>query len=155
MLPPTARPCQYPTMNVLNAPPSPASLGLPLLPVRATCGFPSPAEDFYGGSDVLDLNRLCVANPLATFFVQTDTGTSMQELGIYPGDTLVVDRSKTAKHLDIVLAVWDGGFVVKQLKVLPTHYELHSSNPLNKPIVLSPDTELDVWGVVTWTFHRV
>lgn len=143
-------------MNVLKAPECPAPLGLPLMPVRATCGFPSPAEDFYGASDVLDLNSLCVSNPIATFFVQADSGTSMVELNIHPGDTLVVDRSKTAKHLDIVLAVWEGGFVVKQLKAFPDHFELHSGNSdTHKPIVVPPDVELDVWGVVTWTFHKV
>ncbi|WP_447896619.1 LexA family protein [Stenotrophomonas acidaminiphila] len=143
-------------MNVLKAPQSPAPLGLPLMPVRATCGFPSPAEDFYGASDVLDLNRLCISNPVATFFVQADSGTSMVELGINPGDTLVIDRSKTAKHLDIVLAVWEGGFVVKQLKALPDRFELHSgNNATHKPIIVPPDVELDVWGVVTWAFHKV
>ena len=90
-------------------------LPLPLLPVRVTCGFPSPAEDFYGAHDVLDINQRVVRNPVATFFVEADTGTSMVEFGIFPGDTLVVDRSLTARHGDIVMVCWEGGFTVKQL----------------------------------------
>jgi DNA polymerase V len=129
-------------------------LPLLLLPVRATCGFPSPAEDFYGSQDVLDINQRVVRNPVATFYVEADTGTSMVEFGIFPGDTLVVDRSLTARHGDIVMACWEGGFTVKQLRLRAGRYELHSGNPANAPIVVPEDVELDVWGVVTWSFRK-
>ena len=129
-------------------------LHLPLLPVRATCGFPSPAADFYGSQDVLDINQRVVRNPVATFYVEADTGTSMVEFGIFPGDTLVVDRSLTARHGDIVMVCWEGGFTVKQLRLRGGRYELHSGNPANAPIVVPEDVELDVWGVVTWSFRK-
>ena len=132
----------------------PLPLHLPLLPVRVTCGFPSPAEDFYGSQDVLDINQRVVRNPVATFFVEADTGTSMVEFGIFPGDTLVVDRSLTARHGDIVMVNWEGGFTVKQLRLRAGRYELHSGNPANAPIVVPEDVELDVWGVVTWSFRK-
>lgn len=129
-------------------------LPLLLLPVRATCGFPSPAEDFYGSQDVLDINQRVVRNPVATFYVEADTGTSMVEFGIFPGDTLVVDRSLTARHEDIVMVCWEGGFTVKQLRLRAGRYELHSGNPANAPILVPEDVELDVWGVVTWSFRK-
>lgn len=129
-------------------------LHLPLLPVRVTCGFPSPAEDFYGSQDVLDINQRVVRNPVATFYVEADTGTSMVEFGIFPGDTLVVDRSISPKHLDIVMVCWEGGFTVKQLRLRAGRYELHSGNPANASIVVPEDVELDVWGVVTWSFRK-
>ena len=129
-------------------------LPLLLLPVRVTCGFPSPAEDFYGSQDVLDINQRVVRNPVATFYVEADTGTSMVEFGIFPGDTLVVDRSLTARHGDIVMVCWEGGFTVKQLRLRAGRYELHSGNPANAPIVVPEDVELDVWGVVTWSFRK-
>ena len=132
----------------------PLPLHLPLLPVRATCGFPSPAEDFYGSQDVLDINQRVVRNPVATFYVEADTGTSMVEFGIFPGDTLVVDRSISPKHLDIVMVNWEGGFTVKQLRLRAGRYELHSGNPANAPILVPEDVELDVWGVVTWSFRK-
>lgn len=129
-------------------------LPLLLLPVRVTCGFPSPAEDFYGSQDVLDLNQRVVRNPVATFYVEADTGTSMVDFGIFPGDTLVVDRSITARPGDIVMVNWEGGFTVKQLRLRAGRYELHSGNPANAPIVVPEDVELDVWGVVTWSFRK-
>ena len=132
----------------------PLPLPLPLLPVMATCGFPSPAEDFYGSQDVLDINQRVVRNPVATFFVEADTGTSMVEFGIFPGDTLVVDRSLTARHGDIVMVNWEGGFTVKQLRLRAGRFELHSGNPTHAPILVPEDMELDVWGVVTWSFRK-
>jgi DNA polymerase V len=132
----------------------PLPLHLPLLPVRATCGVPSPAEDFYGSQDVLDINQRVVRNPVATFYVEADTGTSMVEFGIFPGDTLVVDRSLTARHGDIVMVCWEGGFTVKQLRLRAGRYELHSGNPTHAPILVPEDVELDVWGVVTWSFRE-
>jgi len=125
---------------------------LPLLGFRVTCGFPSPAEDYM--ADVLDINQRVVSNPVATFFVEADTGTSMVDFGIFPGDTLVVDRSLEAKHGDIVMVNWEGGFMIKQLRRRGGRFELHSGNQANAPILVGEDVGLDVWGVVTWSFRK-
>ena len=66
---------------------------LPMLGVRAACGFPSPAEDFFREDDRLDLNEKLIANPAATFLVQADCGGSMVDYGIQDGDLLIVDRA--------------------------------------------------------------
>lgn len=146
-------PLQPPTCLGAQDPQS-LPMPLPVLPVRVTCGFPSPAEDFYGAGDVLDINQHVILNPVATFYAEADTGTSMIDFGIYPGDTLVIDRSITARSGDIVMVNWDGGFMVKQLRMRGGHYELHSGNAANAPIIVPPDIELDVWGVVTWSFRK-
>lgn len=140
--------------TTVKAHPEPAAATSPLLPVNVTCGFPSPAEDFYGAGDGLDLNQHCISNPVATFFAQADTGTSMVGFGIQPGDTLIVDRSRTARPGDIVLVNWEGGFTVKKLVQRRGHFELHSSAEDILPIIVPLDIELDVWGVVTWSFTR-
>lgn len=127
---------------------------LPLLPVRVTCGFPSPAEDFYGHGDDLDLNERVIANPPATFFVEADTGTSMVDFGIFPGDTLVVDRSLTARHGDIVMLLWDGGYVIKQWCPTTGGLELRSGNPAHGPIHVGAEDLVEIWGVVTWSFRK-
>lgn len=103
----------------------------------------------------LDLNVRCIRNPIATYFVEADTGDSMLEANIEPGSTLVVDRSIKPQPGDIVMALWDGGYTVKRLRFIDGHYELHSANPAYRPIVVPPDVELEIWGVVTWVFHRV
>ncbi len=134
--------------------PSPPILKLPLMPVRATCGFPSPSEDFFGPEDLLDLNKRCISNPTSTFFMEADTGESMTGFGIFPGDTLVVDRSLEPHSGDIVIALWEGGFTCKQLRRRNGHFELHASHPGYRPIVVPPDVELEVWGVVSWSMRR-
>ena len=113
-------------------------------------------EDARGRSLVSydDLNERCIRNPVATYFVEADTGASMVDFGIYPGDTLVVDRSIDARHGDVVMALWDGGYMVKQLRIHGRRVELHSGNPDNPPIVVPPETELLIWGVVTWSFRK-
>lgn len=123
----------------------------PLLNHRATCGFPSPAEDHMGAD--LDLNEHLIRNPLATFFVQAE-GQSMEGLGIFAGDILVVDRSIEPKHGHIVMCLLDGGYTVKRLALSGRRVELHSGNADNPPIILSPETELQVWGVVMWSITR-
>ena len=41
---------------------------LPLFLERVACGFPSPAQDYV--EDRLDLNRLAVRHPSATYFIK-------------------------------------------------------------------------------------
>lgn len=75
-------------------------------------------------------------------------------LGIDQGDTLVIDRSLEPKHGDIVLVLWEGGFMVKRLAMSRNRLALHSGHPDHPPILVPPDIELDVWGVVTWSFKK-
>ena len=39
----------------------------------------------------------------------------MIDMGIYPNDILIVDRSLSARNKDIVIALVDDGFTAKQL----------------------------------------
>ncbi|MGV7183818.1 LexA family protein [Xanthomonas axonopodis] len=126
---------------------------LPLMRMRVACGFPSPAEDFFAAEDTLCLNQHCISNPPATFFA-TAEGESMRDLGIEHGDTLVIDRSIEPKHGDIVMVLWEGGFMIKRLAIRRQRFALYSGHPDHPPIVVPPDIELDVWGVVTWSFKK-
>ena len=125
-------------------------LPLRFLGMRASCGFPSPAEDFMG--EDLDLNELCIRNPPATFFAQAE-GDSMRGFGIHAGDKLVVDRSINAKSGHIALVLWDGGFCVKQLRIRRSGVELVSGDG-SPPVIVGDEAELQVWGVVTYSFRN-
>lgn len=128
----------------------PRPLPLPMLRMRVACGFPSPAEDFLG--EDLDLSNLCIRNPPATFFAQAE-GDSMKGFGIEHGDMLVVDRSIEAKDRDIVLVLWEGGLTVKQLCSRHGTIELRSGNG-TAPLALGEGCELQIWGVITWSFKK-
>mgnify|MGYP003467033487 FL=1 len=125
---------------------------LPMLGVRAACGFPSPAEDFFREDDRLDLNEKLIANPAATFLVQADCGGSMVDYGIQDGDLLIVDRSINARPGHTIVVLWEGGFTVKKLYVRDNRIVLASS--AGYPAIIVPeDIELDVWGVVRSNIH--
>jgi DNA polymerase V len=132
-------------------------LRLPLVGGRVEAGFPSPADDFIERS--LDLNKQLVANPIATFFVRA-SGNSMDGVGIHDGDLLVVDRSVSPIHGSIVVAVVDGGFTVKRLTKRGDHMSLTPEpNKLDQgryaPIEVGENTDATIWGVVTWSLHRL
>lgn len=91
-------------------------LPLPIVASRISAGFPSPAEDWV--EEKLDLNQLLIQRPSATFFVRVE-GDSMLGAGIHPGDLLVIDRSVRATDGKVVLAVLDGEFTCKRLRLQP------------------------------------
>ena len=93
---------------------------------RVPAGFPSPAQDYI--EQTLDLNELCISHPAATFFVRVE-GESMTGAGIFPNDILVVDRSLTARHGDIVIASLEREMTVKQLHLKPEPVRLLACNP--------------------------
>lgn len=101
----------------------------------------------------LDLNAHLIRNPLATFYVQAE-GESMEGLGIQANDILVVDRSIEPKHGAIVMCLLDGGYTIKRLAIHGKRIELHSGHPDHPPIILSPESELSVWGVVLWSVTK-
>ncbi|MGL5287811.1 SOS response UmuD protein. Serine peptidase. MEROPS family S24 [Aeromonas sp. RU39B] len=128
-----------------------ASLFAPLFESRIPCGFPSPAQDHL--VKPLDLNNLCVRHPAATYFVRVQ-GDSMVGAGIHDGDLLVVDRSLTARHGDVVIACLQGEFTVKRLQLSPAP-ALLPDNPAYPALPLDEGSELDLQGVVTFVVHAV
>jgi len=123
----------------------------PLLASRVEAGFPSPADDYV--ERTLDLNAEVITHPAATFFLRAG-GRSMQGAGIHDGDLLVVDRSVHAEDGMVVVAVVDGEFTVKRLDRRGTTPVLRAEHPGYPPISIGPDTEVAIWGVVTWVLHR-
>ena len=118
---------------------------LPLFADRVPCGFPSPAQDYI--EDRLNLHNLLVSHPSATYFVRV-SGDSMLGAGISEGDLLVVDRSLTVQHGDIVVAAVDGEFTVKELQTHPV-LRLLPRNSGYSAITFRDAEELQIFGVVT------
>jgi DNA polymerase V len=125
---------------------------LPLYACAVQAGFPSPADDYMGGT--LDLNKHLVKHPTATFFVKA-AGESMIKAGIHPGDILVVDRSIEAKNGKIVIAAVDGQLTVKRLRKTSTGTYLMPENDAFQSIKLDEGNDVIIWGVVTNVLHAV
>lgn len=123
---------------------------LPLYGSSVQAGFPSPADDYIDAH--LDLNTHLIKHPAATFFV-TASGDSMIGAGIASGDMLVVDRSLEATHGKIVIAALNGELTVKRLSRHGGKVQLVPENNRYKPIDITGDEELVIWGVVTHVIH--
>lgn len=127
------------------------SFELPLYSSLVSAGFPTPADDYSEGK--LDLNSYLIQRPASTFFVRV-SGDSMIGVGIHPGDILVVDKSIEAKHNKIIIAAINSELTVKRLYRKEGSLKLIAENPNYPPIILSNETDLLVWGVVTSVIHQ-
>lgn len=126
----------------------------PLFTSVVRAGFPSPADDHLERD--LDLHELLITHPAATYYVRL-SGDSMKDAGLYDGDILVVDRSLEPAHGNIVVAVVDGEFTVKRLYRKGGQIQLKPENALYSPIMITQESNLVVWGVVTGSvrqFHK-
>ena len=127
---------------------------LPLFSTKVAAGLPSPADDHV--EKRLDISEFLIDHADSTFFV-TIKGESMIDLGLLPDDKVVVDRSKTPVIGDIVLAVVDREFTIKILDYgankMPRLMPANSSGTY-RPIYIRPDTQFEIFGVVTGSFRR-
>lgn len=123
-----------------------ATVSIPLYGSNVAAGFPSPADDYL--DKALDFNDLLVENPAATFAVRI-AGESMTGVGLFPGDIAVVDRSKSPKSGAIILALVDGEFTIKRYRKRGGQTLLQSENAKYRDLVISEDSQFEVWGVVT------
>lgn len=113
-------------------------------------GFPSPAANYM--EDTLDLNEYLVKHPSATFFVRV-TGEAMIEAGIHSGDILIVDRSLEPVENKVVIAVVNGQFMVRRVRIIQGKCCLAPENDNYQPLGLDKGTDVEIWGVVTNVIH--
>jgi DNA polymerase V len=123
---------------------------IPLYLSLVEAGFPSPADDHLDTR--LDLNDYLIQHPAATFFVRAD-GESMRGAGIFPGDLLIVDRSRTPRNGDVVVAAVFGEVVVKHFHRQGGLVRLTAAHPRYQPIILHEGFDAACWGVVTHAVH--
>ena len=106
-------------------------------------GFESPASDYL--QLPLSLDALLVEHPSATFIGKAD-GHSMQGVGIFSGDILIVDRHVTVKDSDVIVANLNGEFICKILNI--KQRLLISANAKYKTIPINEDDHFTIEGVV-------
>ena len=134
------------------------SLEKSLLPQRPivnediSAGFPSPAEDFKEMR--ISLDAALVKNEDATFYARV-RGNSMIDANIEDGDLLVIDRSIESRNGKIAVCMIDGEFTIKRLKVEKECVYLMPENKNYKPIKVTKENELIVWGIVTYVIKKV
>lgn len=117
-------------------------------PIQA--GFPIPSEDDF--SDTLDLNRLLVQHPAATFFARVK-GDSMIEAGVEAGDILIVDRALEPRDGSMAVCFIDGEFTLKFIELDKNEKNVLWLKPANNkfaPIKITPESDFKIWGIVSY-----
>tara|TARA_B100001245_G_scaffold72434_1_gene51338 strand:- start:39 stop:434 length:396 start_codon:yes stop_codon:yes gene_type:complete len=126
-------------------------LTIPFYLHKAGAGFPSPATDYI--EEDVDLNVHLIKNVPATFIIRVQ-GKSMTDVGIYDGDLLVVDRSLEPKNFSTVVANVHDELVVKNfIKSKDQNFLSSGSNNIEDKIVINEDSDIFIWGVVTYVIH--
>ncbi len=110
--------------------------GLPLLAVENIENyFPVPAEYV----------------PKGESFVLKVKGDSMINIGIFSGDSLLVERCETARNGEVVVAMVDDSATVKTFYKEKGHIRLQPENETMDPIIV--DKNLEVLGKVFGVFR--
>lgn len=106
-------------------------------------GFPSNVDEEL--TDTMSLDEYLIDNRDATFLLKVK-GDSMKDAGILPGDMVIVERGKTPKIGDIVVAEIDGEYTMKYFRKKGKEIFLEPANKKYKNIY--PKETLSVVAVV-------
>ena len=115
----------------------------PIYIAAGISGFESPAAEYTELG--LSLDDLLISHPNATF-IGIANGHSMQGVGIFDGDLLIVDRSEPSKNGDIIVANFNGDFVCKIIDK-PSR-RLVSASRHHQPVAINEGDVFQIEGVV-------
>ena len=124
------------------------SFGIPLVG-NVAAGLPVSAEE--NMRDVVSMDEYLVAKPDSSFLLRV-TGDSMIGAGIMEGDLVIVERERTPKSGDIVLAEVDGQWTMKYFRQQGNQVTLEAANP--KYPVIRPKQELKLGGIVSAVIRK-
>lgn len=108
-----------------------------------TAGLPADVEAEL--SDTVSLNDYLISKKKFTYMLEVD-GDSMIEAHIEKGDMVLVEKTESAKDMDIVIANIDGEFTMKYLRAVGGKLWLQPANKKYKSIY--PEYDLKIVGVV-------
>jgi DNA polymerase V len=120
--------------------------------------FESAALDF--PDDTIDLLKILIKDRETVFFAKV-SGDSLNGIGIFDGDILIVQKGMLPKYDDVIVIFLDGEFFVKKFR--PKYKEnsaelksikLKSENPKYSDLYADENSDFIFWGVVTWNLHN-
>lgn len=124
------------------------SFGIPLVG-NVAAGLPVSAEE--SARDVVSMDEYLVDKPDSSFLLRV-TGDSMIGAGIMDGDLVIVERNRTPKNGDIVLAEVDSQWTMKYFRRQGSKIVLEAANPAYPTIC--PKEELKIGGVITASVRK-
>ena len=128
------------------------SIGQWLIEQGISAGFPSPADDF---KEIrISLDKELVKNEDSTFYARV-SGNSMEGAGLIDGDLLVIDRSLEVENNKIAVCFLDGEFTVKRIVKKNKELYLKPENKNYQLIKIKEESELIIWGIVTYVIKSL
>lgn len=121
--------------------------------------FESAALDF--PEDTIDLLKILIKDKETVFFAKV-SGDSLNGIGIFDGDILIVQKGMLPKYDDVIVIFLDGEFFVKKFR--PKYKEnsvelksikLKSENPQYSDLYADENSDFIYWGRVTWNLHKL
>lgn len=129
----------------------PSSTPFPIFANRVPAGFPSPAQDHLERH--ISLDELLNLRAPHVYLVEAG-GRSLEGIGIFDGDLLIVDRAASAWSGAVVIAALNGEPIVKIFSRLDEQITLRSANPDFAPRYVLEGDDLEIWGVVLYSVRR-
>lgn len=123
-----------------------------VIPIYCDCGvsgFESPATEYQEMG--LSLDSLLIQNPNATF-IGLASGDSMQKVGIFSGDLLIVDRARPVVNGSVIVANLNGEFICKILD--KDKNRLLSASEQHQPVYISENDVFQLEGSVPVSIRK-
>ena len=115
-----------------------------------TAGFPATVEEEL--ADTVNLDDMLIKNKPLTYMLEVD-GDSMIDAHIEKGDMVLVEKTNTAKDMQIVIAEVDGEFTMKYFRKDGAKAWLEPANKNYKPIY--PEHSLNINAVVKAVIRKL
>ncbi|WP_415915492.1 LexA family protein [Pseudomonas amygdali] len=137
---------------VILGPLSEGGIKLPLYSFQVPAGFASPAVDYI--EKHVSLDELAEVWAPHVYLAKI-LGDSMIGAGIFDKDLIVVDRSRTAEHGEIVVAALNNSDpICKRLFMMDGVVKLQSENSAYPSKHILEGDNLVIWGVVNYSMRR-
>ncbi len=105
-------------------------------------GFPTGAEE---SLDFMSLDEYLVDKPNSSFMLKV-AGDSLEGIGIFKGDLVILEKAMSANRGEVVLALIDNEWTLKILEKVEGLTVLRSANP--KYPDFYPHLDLQIFGIV-------
>ncbi len=129
--------------------PTPKFFSLPILGL-IKAGFPILAEE---DKNYLSLDEYLIEDPHSSFLLKV-SGDSLQGIGIFDGDLVIIEKRKEARSGEVVLAQIDREWTLKILRRSANGQSyLAAANPKYPPFY--PSEELQIYGVVKAVIRKL
>lgn len=117
---------------------------IPKFIAKLSCGLFGISDDFIEKYQSLDTHF--IKNKFSTFFFESD-GDSMEPT-IFPGQVIVVDRSRKDFHGKVCVISWEDKLICKRVFFKNDLIILKSDNPKHKDIIVQNNENILLWGLV-------